>query len=187
MAPLDRLERLKVLAQIAAAVAVPIVLAIAGWLVQRTVSDAGLKKDYVQMSLGLLQQKPSEETKELRQWAIAVLDKHSPVPIPEALKQQLVARQIASAGFAPMGPLEGRTNRAGSDLAISGFQVNGAEECSELCSKDAKCKAMTFVKHLASHGGICWLKDRVPPARSSEAMTSAVKLISQQDQAASLK
>lgn len=174
----DRLQRLKLRAQIAATVAVPIVLAVAGWLVQRTVSDAGLKKDYVQMALGLLQQKPSEDTKELRQWAIAVLDEHSPIPIPNGLKEQLVARQISTAGIAPMGPLEGRTNRHGSDVATTGFQVNGAEECSELCSKDAGCRAMTFVKHFASHGGICWLKDAVPAAIFSETMTSAVKLIS---------
>jgi len=135
------------------------------------------------MALELLEQKPSEETKELRHWAIAVLDKNSPVPIPDELKQQLAARQIASANVAPMGPLEGRTNRQGSDFASSGFELNSADECSELCSKDSKCKAMTFVKHAASHGGICWLKNRVPPASFNEAMTSAVKLVSSSDQA----
>ena len=55
----DRLERWKQVAQIASAVAVPVVLAILGYFVQRSLADAGLKKDYVQMALSVLKEGPS--------------------------------------------------------------------------------------------------------------------------------
>ena len=85
----DRLERWKQVAQIASAVAVPVVLAILGYFVQRSLADAGLKKDYVQMALSVLKEAPSKENEQLRKWAIAVLDKNSPVPLPPSLKVQL--------------------------------------------------------------------------------------------------
>ena len=173
---ITQLQRVKLLVQICASIAIPLIVAVVGWLFQSAVSEAGLKKDYVQMALGVLQEKPTDSNTELRLWAIAVLDKHSPVAIPDALKKQLVVSQLALVGQLPMGPLEGQTNRQGADLAQSGFQVNIAEECSDMCGKDSKCKAMTFVKHAASHGGICWLKASVPPAVHNDTMISAVKV-----------
>ena len=72
-----------------------------------------------------------------------------------------------------MGKLEMATNRDGHD--ISNFSVDDAEECSRTCEADSRCKAMTFVKHPSEPGGICWLKDGVPPISSNPAMISAVK------------
>lgn len=86
----NRLEFWKQIAQIASALAVPLVLAFIGYLVQSSLADAGLKKDYVQMALGVLKDQPTKENEQLRQWAISVLDKNSPVPIPSALKSQLL-------------------------------------------------------------------------------------------------
>lgn len=71
----ERLEFWKQIAQIVSALAVPVVLALIGYFVQRSLADAGLKKDYVQMALGVLKEQPSKENEQLRQWAIAVLDK----------------------------------------------------------------------------------------------------------------
>jgi hypothetical protein len=85
----DRLEFWKQLAQIGSAVAVPVVLALIGYFVQSSLADAGLKKDYVQMALGVLKEQPTKENEQLRHWAISVLDKNSPVPIPATLKSQL--------------------------------------------------------------------------------------------------
>lgn len=86
----DRLESWKQIAQIGSAVAIPVVLALIGYFVQSSLADAGLKKDYVQMALGVLKEQPTKENEQLRQWAIAVLDKNSPVAIPASLKSQLV-------------------------------------------------------------------------------------------------
>lgn len=91
MSPInDRLEVLKQIFQILSAVAIPVILALIGYFVQSSLADAGLKKDYVQMALGVLKEQPTKENEQLRQWAIAVLDKNSPVTIPASLKSQLV-------------------------------------------------------------------------------------------------
>src|SRR5437667_12522780 len=95
----DRLERWKQISQMLSAAAIPIVLAVVGWFVQKALSDAGLKKDYVQMALAVLKEAPNKENAELRQWAIAVLDKNSPVPIPANLKSQLATAPITPLKF----------------------------------------------------------------------------------------
>lgn len=94
------LEPIKQIAQIASAVAVPLVLAATGYFVQASISDAGLKKDYVQMALGVLKEAPTAENKQLRTWAISVLDKNSPVAIPGELKAELATnKSIPFVGF----------------------------------------------------------------------------------------
>lgn len=93
----ERLEFWKQIAQIVSALAIPVVLALIGFFVQRSLADAGLKKDYVQMALGVLNSQPTKENEQLREWAISVLDKNSPVPIPLRLKSQLA--RSSSIGF----------------------------------------------------------------------------------------
>ncbi|UUZ72962.1 hypothetical protein LP415_05625 [Polaromonas sp. P1(28)-8] len=95
----ERLESWKQIAQIISALAIPVVLALIGYFVQRSLADAGLKKDYVQMALGVLKDQPTKENAQLRQWAIAVLDKNSPVPIPSTLKSQLATTKVFDAFF----------------------------------------------------------------------------------------
>jgi hypothetical protein len=90
----SRLEYWKQLAQIMSAIAIPVVIALIGYYVQRSLADAGLKKDYVQMALGVLKEQPTRDNEQLRQWAITVLDKSSPVPIPAVLKSRLVTSSI---------------------------------------------------------------------------------------------
>lgn len=90
----DRLEFWKQIAQIGSAVAIPVILALIGYFVQSSLADAGLKKDYVQMALGVLKEQPTKENEQLREWAIAVLDKNSPVAIPTKLKSQLLESTV---------------------------------------------------------------------------------------------
>lgn len=102
----DRLEFWKQIAQITSALAIPIVLAVIGYLVQSSLADAGLKKDYVQMALTVLREQPTKENAELRQWAISVLDKNSPVPIPKQLKSQLASATWFDQVFGEIPKLE---------------------------------------------------------------------------------
>jgi hypothetical protein len=76
-----------------------------------------------------------------------------------------------------MSELQWNTNLQGSDIAnINKPEVNTAGECSDLCLKNPHCKAVTFVQHPSGSGGICWLKDAVPPRSANAAMTSAIKI-----------
>jgi hypothetical protein len=78
---------------------------------------------------------------------------------------------------ARMGELQWQTNLQGRDTEnIDKSEVNTAGACSEMCLRNNGCKAMTFVQHPTGSGGICWLKDTVPPASHNAEMTSAVKI-----------
>jgi hypothetical protein len=78
-----------------------------------------------------------------------------------------------------MGQLLYDTNLQGSDISnIDKVDVNTEGECSSACLQNAHCRSMTFVKHPDKPGGICWLKDTVPPKGSTMGfkMVSAVKI-----------
>ena len=42
-------------------------------------------------------------------------------------------------------------------------------------TESPECRAMTFVKHAAAEGGICWLKGSVPAPVPAAGITSAIK------------
>ena len=84
-------ERVKNLATIVSAIAIPIVLAIAGYFVQRELSNEGLKKDYVGIAAGILKEDAAKQEPELRTWAVKVLDDNSPVPFSKKAKEGLIA------------------------------------------------------------------------------------------------
>ena len=57
--------------------AIPVVLALTGQLVERAISRQEVGRDYVKMALDILAQPDSDFR--LRQWAVEVLEAHSPV------------------------------------------------------------------------------------------------------------
>lgn len=78
----DWLDKTKDLAQIISLIAVPILLALLGWIVQTATKDRELNRDYVQLAVSVLSdQKASGD---MRTWAVAVLRENSPVPFGSA-------------------------------------------------------------------------------------------------------
>jgi hypothetical protein len=76
-------------AQILSLIAVPIVLAVVGYFVQSSLAEQNVKKDYVQVAIGILQA-PHKPDEEIKQWAVKVLEKHSPVPFGPAIRDRLL-------------------------------------------------------------------------------------------------
>ena len=76
----NRLRVARELATIFASVAVPLLVAIFGWNIQSGISEEGVRKDYVQIAVGILSRPASPADKSIREWAITVLAKNSPVP-----------------------------------------------------------------------------------------------------------
>lgn len=85
----ESLERLKLWVQIASTIALPIVVFVVGNQLQRSIANQELGKSYVQMAVDVLKAPPTSETSELRQWAVATVDKHSPIPLSKELREQL--------------------------------------------------------------------------------------------------
>lgn len=86
----ETLNKLISAATIFSLFAVPIVVAIIGSQIQSSISNEGIKKDYVQMAIKILAEEPKNgDHEDLRKWAIDILAKNSPVPFTAALKKQL--------------------------------------------------------------------------------------------------
>ena len=102
-----KLERLKNIATIFSAIAIPIVLTIAGYFIQSQLSDAGLRKDYVGIAAGILKENPANQEPDLRSWALAVLEDNSPVPFSKKAREGLLTGiPVVVPGPAWYGPPE---------------------------------------------------------------------------------
>jgi hypothetical protein len=81
----EGLSRAESVSKILSSIAIPIVLAVVGYYVQRQIADEGLKKDYVAIAAGILKDSPKAQDAALRNWAVQMLDSNSPIRFtPEA-------------------------------------------------------------------------------------------------------
>lgn len=85
----EKLSRWQSIASITASIAIPLILAIFGFLVQNQIASEGLRKDYVQIAISILKENPSAQEKDLRKWAVSVLDENSPIPFSATAKTSL--------------------------------------------------------------------------------------------------
>jgi hypothetical protein len=87
---IETLKKAKEVAAIFALVAVPIIVAWGTQMIQNRISEEGMRKDYVALAIGILTKKKDEQPDiELRQWAVEIVDKNSPVHLPASLKTKL--------------------------------------------------------------------------------------------------
>lgn len=84
----DGFDKAKDVAQIIALVAVPIVLAIAGWQIQSSMKDSEIRRDYVRMAVGIVENGSSSE--DMRIWATQVLRQNSPIPFGQSVDKGFV-------------------------------------------------------------------------------------------------
>lgn len=87
--PSETLDRWKSIASIASAIAIPFVLAIVGYFIQRQLANEGLKKDYVSIATSILKESSVNQEPELRRWAVTMLDANSPIPFSTKAKEGL--------------------------------------------------------------------------------------------------
>jgi len=98
------LERWKAISQIASAIAIPFVLAVVGYFIQKQLADEGLKKDYVSIATTILKENPAGQDPELRRWAVEVLESNSPIPFSRRAKEGLQKGPIFLAVAPPRMP-----------------------------------------------------------------------------------
>lgn len=101
-------------AQIAAYVTVPVLVAIIGHLVNRSIATQNIARDYVGLGLGILRERRSAENANLHDWAVKVLQTYSPVPFSPAAQKELLESRLAPA----LGRL-GQGGERGSDLVVA--------------------------------------------------------------------
>jgi WD40 repeat protein len=89
------LENIESVSKIAAAIAMPIVIAVGGWWIQSSLSTQAVSKDYVNIALSLLQKKPeTDQERELRDWAVDLLNDNAPTKLPAKTKADLKSGRL---------------------------------------------------------------------------------------------
>ena len=76
--PKTKLDKWEQLAKIASLFALPVVVAILGYIVQKQLASDNLSRDYVQLAVGVLKEKKQPGDEELRRWAVNLLNSNSP-------------------------------------------------------------------------------------------------------------
>lgn len=69
-------------------VLLPLSIAAGGWVFQLITTQKTLEKDYVAMSVSILNSDDKVD-EDLREWAITIVNKFAPVPLPEGAKDSL--------------------------------------------------------------------------------------------------
>jgi hypothetical protein len=93
-----RLEQVTTLLQALSAILVPIVVAVAGLIIQQSIAKQTTGKDYVSLAIDILKVDPKIQDlyvgNPLREWAVDVLTLDSPVPISKAAQKQLRTTRV---------------------------------------------------------------------------------------------
>lgn len=105
------------LAKILSLVAIPVVLAILGWVIQNRLSDRNLSQEYVKLAVSILEKpKSSEIPAGLRDWAVDLLNQNAPTKFSAETIRQLKTGEINLA--AVLGNLAATSNN-GAGIAFS--------------------------------------------------------------------
>jgi hypothetical protein len=94
---LDAAERISRIVSIAA---IPFVLAVGGWVIQRKLQNQTVSRDYVQLALTILENPDkSKVPPELREWAVDLLDDNSPTKLNAKAKESLRSGAVTLPSF----------------------------------------------------------------------------------------
>ncbi len=76
-----KLEKIQLIASIASSIAIPLILAVGGYLVQREIAGDGIKKDYVGMATAILREDARKQDPALRLWAVEIVSAFAPIKL----------------------------------------------------------------------------------------------------------
>jgi WD40 repeat protein len=153
----SRLENLEAWSKVLAAIAIPVVIAIGGWIIQDTISRQGTNKDYVNLALQILQKKPdTEEDSKMRSWAVDLINASSPVKFDPDTTRLLKAGAInltalnaalstaqSGYGFA-VSPDSTLLAIGGRDMLIRVFDLHSLRELIAIRGHTAPIYALAF-------------------------------------------
>jgi len=88
------LKTVQVYANIIGVIAVPILIAFFGWLIQWRLANQSVQRDYLQMAVQILSSKNRKSGDEVSLWAVDILQKYSPVPFSPKLKSDFVEGKV---------------------------------------------------------------------------------------------
>jgi hypothetical protein len=95
----DTVERISRVLSVAA---IPVVLAIGGWWIQRQLQDQTVRRDYVQLAVAILQEPDTTKVRPaMRSWAIELLNRSAPVPLNDSARAELQSGRVVLPAIDP--------------------------------------------------------------------------------------
>ncbi|MDX6289467.1 MAG: hypothetical protein QOH42_1266 [Blastocatellia bacterium] len=130
----DPWNRIETISRILSIAAIPIVLALGSWIVQRQLQKQSVGKDYVQLAVSILREPDSAKVSiDLRSWAVDLLNAYSAVKLSDAISKGL------KAGQAVLPPLEG-------------FAANPSAALTPELANQMQAALITFQQYLKESG-----------------------------------
>ncbi|HYX29589.1 MAG TPA: hypothetical protein VE863_13565 [Pyrinomonadaceae bacterium] len=135
----DKWNRIETISKVLSIAAIPVVLAVGGWIVQRQIQNQSVAKDYVQLAVTILTEPDKQKIKpELRDWAVDTLNAYSEIKLKANVAAQLKAgdtvlpntesfKAVDSSALTPdlQAKLTSTLKRFQSYLLDSGYSVPG--------------------------------------------------------------
>jgi len=87
-------EKVRIISIVIGSVLVPVALVIVGYFVSNALKEKETRVQYVDIATNILKEEPSEANKQLRTWAIDILDKYAPIRFSEEALKELDTRVI---------------------------------------------------------------------------------------------
>lgn len=114
-APARRWDSVEQAAKIVSLVAIPVVVALAGWLIQDAVAKRSVSQEYVKLAVSILTDSKEKADPALREWAVDLLSQNSPTRFSPAVVQQLKTGEV---NLPQLGMLLNAAS-GGASLAVS--------------------------------------------------------------------
>lgn len=90
----SRMEISRLVITALAGVAIPIAIFLAGKAIEKSLKDRELAAKYIEISVGILTEAPTPETKNLREWAIANITKYSKIKLNKQSIEELKTESL---------------------------------------------------------------------------------------------
>lgn len=107
-------QKAQVIAVVMASLAVPVILAVIGNSYATAQKEAERNVRYVELAVEILRTPPSKQPKQMRTWAVQILDRFSPVTLPPPAKESLATTQLQVASDAT--PLENLADKTDQEV-----------------------------------------------------------------------
>lgn len=112
------------IANIAAAIIVPVLIAYVGWVLQFKQAESARSQEFVKMALNILADDSGNATDDLKAWAVKIIDVEAPVPLSKDLSLAITTGELPIQKYIqtpvqlmePPAPLPEFTGKTNGDL-----------------------------------------------------------------------
>ena len=89
-----KIDKLEQISRIISMLAIPVVLAVIGWLVQTSLTKSSVNQEYVKLAVSILSSPRNKDVDILRPWAVELLKLYAPVSLTKEQYNKLKSGEI---------------------------------------------------------------------------------------------